>query len=85
MEFFHKRYEKSVYGDEPASSGQERALTAYALDSTNHNTSCRDNDMAEFGAAKKLSKTESKSNEFMNLLARSQNTNCDLLHKMISL
>ena len=53
MEFFHKRYEKSVYGDEPASSGQERALTAYALDSTNHNTSCRDNDMAEFGAAKK--------------------------------
>ena len=32
-----------------------------------------------------MSKTESKSNEFMNLLARSQNTNCDLLHKMISL
>ena len=53
MEFFHKRYEKSVYGDEPASSGQERALTAYALDSTNHNTSCKNNDMAEFGAAKK--------------------------------
>ena len=53
MEFFHKEYEKSVYGDESASSGQERGLTAYALDSTNHNTSCKDNDLAEFGAAKK--------------------------------
>ena len=53
MEFFHKQYEKSVYGDESASSGQERGLTAYALDSTNHNTSCKDNDLAEFGAAKK--------------------------------
>ena len=29
------------------------ALTAHALDSTNHNTSCRNNDLVEFVAAKR--------------------------------
>ena len=52
MSFFRKAYEKSVYGREVSSSEAEGTLIAYALDSTNHNTNSRNNDLAEYGKAK---------------------------------